>query len=74
MNKGGKNMISIYKNNATISTENGETKGLELRGLSTDTKPTTLGDKPINNGAMFIEIDTGKLFLFDRDSNAWKEI
>ena len=74
MNKGGKNMISIYKNNATISTENGETKGLELRGLSTDTKPTTLGDKPINNGAMFIEIDTGKLFLFDRDSNSWKEI
>ena len=67
-------MISIYKNNDTVSTENGETKGLELRGLSTDTKPTTLGDKPINNGAMFIEIDTGKLFFFDRDSNAWKEI
>lgn len=67
-------MISIYKNADVIATENGETRGLELRGLSTDDKPTQLDGKTINNGAMFIEIDTGKLFLFDKDSNAWKEI
>lgn len=67
-------MISIYRNNSVVSTENGEVKSIEIRGLSTDTKPTKIGDKDINNGAIFIEIDTGKVFLFDLDNKQWKEI
>lgn len=67
-------MISIYKNNDVIATENGETKGLELRGLSTDEKPLEINDKPINNGAVYIEIDTGAIFLFDKENQAWKEV
>ena len=67
-------MISIYKNSSVLSTENGEVKSLEFRGLSTDTKPLKLGDKDINNGAMFIEMDTGKIYLFDLENKQWKEL
>ena len=51
-------MISIYKNNDVNSTENGEVKSLEFRGLSTDTKPSEINGKKINNGSIFIEIDS----------------
>jgi hypothetical protein len=38
-------------------------------GLSTDTKPTD-----VKNGSTLVEIDTGKGYLFDADSKAWKQI
>lgn len=66
-------MISIYK---TDNIKTGEEETIiygELRGLSTDTKPTELNGKTIGNGCVFIEIDTGKLFFFDGDSKTWKE-
>ena len=40
--------------------------------MSTDTKPTKIGEKEIENGSVFIEIDTQKLFFFDADSKEWK--
>ena len=43
----------------------------EFRGLSTDTKPT---GKQIGNGSVFLEIDTGKVFLFNEASEAWVEL
>lgn len=46
----------------------------EIRGLSTDKKPTKIGEKYIENGSIFIEIDTGKIFFFDLDSETWKEV
>lgn len=62
----------------------GEGKYLvELRGLSTDEKPTTTLDPTkvengnngvIENGSQFIEIDTGKLYMFDAVSKEWEEI
>lgn len=36
---------------------------------STDTKPT--GD--ILNGSVINDIDTGKIYKFDQDSQTWKE-
>ena len=58
----------------TISEIKANTKGgnyiAELRGLSTDTKPT----EGINNGCVFIEIDTGKLYMYDEENEQWKEI
>jgi len=42
---------------------------VEYRGLSTDTKPTGS-----INGAAFIEIDTGKVYLFDAAGETWNEI
>lgn len=39
-----------------------------LRGLSTEDKPTDVG-----NGSEFFEIDTGKLFYFDAEGATWEE-
>lgn len=59
-------MITIYRENGIV-----EGKGeLEYRGLSTDTKPT----ENVNNGSVFIEIDTGKMFLYDQQNSLWKEV
>lgn len=48
---------------------------LELRGLSTDTKPTDeIKAVYIDNGSVYIEIDTGNLFMLDLEHEEWKEI
>lgn len=50
---------------------------LELRGLSTDTKPIgpSLGNNLIlGNGSVFLEMDTGKVFLYDASKKAWWEL
>lgn len=67
-------MISIYQNNNLITNNRGEAKELEFRGLSTDTKPTQLDNNDIANGSTFIEIDTGKIYLYDLENELWKEI
>ena len=50
-------------------------KTYDLRGLSTDKKPT---EKWVGNGSTFFEIDTGKVFMFDASAETeeekWKEI
>lgn len=67
-------MITIQKieNKRTMRGE--EAINTELRGLSTDTKPTEIADKIIDNGSLFIEIDTGKFYMFDLENIQWKEI
>lgn len=67
-------MITIYKNKSLKTTKRGETSAIELRGLSTDTKPLEFNGKTIDNGTTFIEIDTGKIYLYDLENNQWKEI
>lgn len=47
----------------------------DLRGLSTDTKPTNLtgyGDVP--NGSTFLEIDTGDIYAYDADGESWNKL
>ena len=66
-------MITIYKTDVIKNGEEGQTIYAELRGLSTDTKPTTIGDKVIGNGSAFVEIDTAKIVFFDGESQEWKE-
>jgi len=47
----------------------------DLRGLSTDTpKPTEWNGIGIGNGSTFLEIDTGKLFIFDAEGQSWVEL
>lgn len=46
----------------------------ELRGLSTDTKPENIGDIIIDNGSIFIEINTGKIYLYDLQNKQWNEV
>jgi hypothetical protein len=45
-------------------------KYVELYGTSSDSKPTT----GIVMGSVFVEVDTGKVFLFNEDSSAWVEM
>lgn len=66
-------MVSIYKTDNIKITDEGEVVAVELRGLSTDTKPIQIGDKKVANGSAFIEIDTGKIVFFDGETEAWKE-
>lgn len=40
-------------------------------GLAADTKPADAG---VPNGSVFIEIDTGKAYLFDAENAQWDEV
>ena len=42
----------------------------EFYGTSNDTKPTT----GYATGSSFVEVDTGKLFLYDEESGDWTEV
>ena len=70
-------MITIYnvKKSEMTTRPNGEVFYLcELRGLSTDEKPTTIENGTIENGSAFIEIDTGDVYLYNLDSKEWNEV
>ena len=42
----------------------------ELYGTSSDSKPTT----GYANGSTFLEVDTGKIYLFNETTSAWVEL
>ena len=47
----------------------------EYAGLSTDTKPTRMEDgKKIPNGSAFIEMDTGDVYLYDKENDQWRKL
>ena len=58
-------MITIYRKEGAVK----DKQEIELRGLSTDNKPTN-----VENGTIFIEINTGKIYMFDAVSKTWKEL
>ena len=45
------------------------TNAVEYRGLSTDSKPTDAV-----NGSTFLEMDTGKVFIYDKQNAQWREL
>lgn len=60
---------------------------VEMRGLSTDTKPieyeetVIIDDKEVTikhygpaNGSTFFEMDTSKTFMYNKDANAYIEL
>lgn len=67
-------MISIQENTKTIITPTETRMLVEIRGLSTDEKPTEMYDKKIENGSTFIEIDTGKIYFYDLENQQWMEV
>lgn len=70
-------MISIYnvKKSEMLTHPNGEVFYLcELRGLSTDEKPTAINNGSIENGSQFIEINTGDVYLYDLENKEWINI
>lgn len=45
---------------------------VEIRGLSTDEKPIDeVEGIAIDNGSVFLEIDTGDVYFFDADTKQW---
>lgn len=71
-------MISIY-NTKKASVKDETYIMTEFRGLSTDTKPITYTDENarefvVDNGSVFIEIDTGTVFIYDLASQEWNEV
>lgn len=45
-----------------------------IYGISGDDQPTTTVEGyPVINGAHYIEIDTGKKYLFDAENETWYE-
>lgn len=67
-------MISIYESKKSKLVDNEDYVIVEMRGLSTDEKPTTINNSEIGNGSTFIEIDTGDLYMYDGESQTWGEI
>ena len=67
-------MISLYKIENTKITPEGNFISGELRGLSSDgEKPTEIGEKKLDNGSIFLEMDTGKVYMYDLENEEWKE-
>ena len=64
-------MVTLYKKNNIKNTTEGQTTFCELRGLSTDTKPTEINGYTIGNGSVFIEIDTQEVFIFNETTQEW---
>lgn len=62
----------IRATNATlIAIEDGNAVYIaNLYGASTDAKPTT----GYANGSTFLEVDTGKIFLFNESDSSWTEL
>ena len=67
-------MISLYKIENTELRPDADYISVELRGLAEDEKPTEIAGKKIANGSQLIEIDTGKVYLYDIESEEWKEV
>lgn len=67
-------MISLYKLENTEIRPDADYISVEFRGLSTDDMPTEYNGKKIANGSAYIQIDTGKVFLYDIESEEWKEV
>lgn len=67
-------MISLYKIENTHIKPDADYITVELRGLSTDEKPTEMNGKIVDNGSSYLEIDTGKLYLYDLENERWEEI
>ena len=64
-------MISTTKIGVTETSKDKNYVRVEMSGLSTDEKPTQVGDKYIANGSQYIEMDSGKLYLYDLENTRW---
>lgn len=68
-------MISIREKKYTVTDDKLEANNMEnidcREGtcLSTDTKPTDW-----ENGSVLIEIDTGKVYVYDEENTIWREL
>ena len=64
-------MITIYNIKKNVFKEGKPYLLVELRGLSDDTKPTKINNSEIENGSVFIEIDTQDVYIYDGENKEW---
>ena len=62
-NQKGCNMITLYR---PAGYDN--PRASEFTGRSIDTKPSN-----VENGASYIELDTGRVYRYDKENNRWIE-
>ena len=43
----------------------------EFYGLSTDTKPTVFEENKVDNGSVYIAVDTGDIAFYDLENTSW---
>ena len=63
-------MITV--NNATKFSNKKQSNDVELKGLSTDIKPTKVDGNTIDVNSLFFELDTGRVYYYDGE--IWKEV
>lgn len=66
-------MVSIYSIRKNTLAQNSLLQ-VELRGLSTDNKPTSFDNGLVDNGSVFIEIDTGDVYLYNMEDEEWEPV
>lgn len=64
-------MVTIYNIKRNDLKDNKAYILCELRGLSTDEKPIQIEENIIENGSVFIEIDTQDVFIYDGENETW---
>lgn len=67
-------MISLYKIENTKIKPDADYISVELRGLSTDERPTEFVGKKIDNGSVWVNIDTGDVEIYDLENEEWHTV
>ena len=67
-------MISLYKIENTKIKPDDDYVSVELRGLAEDTKPTEINGKKIDNGSIYLCVDTGDVYLYDLENQEWNQV
>lgn len=65
-------MITIIPKGVVETTKDKNYQRVEIIGLSTDSKPTQVGENYVGNGSTYIEMDGG-LFFYDLENTKWVE-
>lgn len=63
-------MVTTIVNTAIGANGAGVVTIFDIRCKSTDTKPV----EGITNGSTCIEVDSGKVYVFDEDAGEWNEL
>lgn len=63
-------MVTTIVETRTSASGSGVVTIYDIRCKSTDDKPT----EGITNGSTCMEVDSGKVFVFDEDAGTWNEL
>ena len=49
-------------------------RSADLRGISTDTKPTAANGDNVPHGSTWINMDDGSVFMYNKNNDTWYEM